>query len=100
MYSQNDLRGSYILGFYCSVGMPAGKIKGHIVSISIFINLTDKECFTQLWTLCDTMDCSTPGFSVLHYFLEFAQTHVHLVDDAIQPSHPPSSPSPPALNLS
>ena len=39
-------------------------------------------------------------FPVLHYLLEFAQTHVHLVSDAIQPSHPRSSPSPPALNLS
>ena len=46
------------------------------------------------------MDCSTPGFPVLHHLLEFAQTHVHRVDDAIQPSHPLSSPSPPALNLS
>ena len=39
-------------------------------------------------TLCDPMDCSMPGFPVLHYFLEFAQTHVHWVSDAIQPSHP------------
>ena len=38
--------------------------------------------------LCDPMDCSMPGFPVLHYLLEFAQTHVHWVDDAIQPSHP------------
>ena len=44
------------------------------------------------------MDCSTPGFSVLHHLLEFAQTHVHWVSDAIQPSHPPLLPSPPALN--
>ena len=51
-------------------------------------------------TLCDPMDCSTPGFPVFHCLLEFAQTHVHQVDDAIQPSHPLSSPSPPALNLS
>jgi len=51
-------------------------------------------------TLCDLMDCSTPGFPVFNYLLEFAQTHVHLVRDIIQPSHPllPSSPS--ALNLS
>ena len=42
----------------------------------------------------------TPGFPVLHYLLEFAQTHVHQVGDAIQPSHPLSSPSPPAFNLS
>ena len=51
-------------------------------------------------TLCNAMDCSTPGFPVLHYLSEFAQTHVHWVGDAIQPSHPPSPPSPPALNLS
>ena len=39
-------------------------------------------------TLCDPTDCSTPGFSVLHYLLKLAQTHVHRVSDAIQPSHP------------
>ena len=46
------------------------------------------------------MDCSTPGFPVLHYLLEFAQIHVHWASDAIQSSHPLSSPSPPAFNLS
>ena len=51
-------------------------------------------------TLCDPMDCSTPGFPVLHHLPEFAHTHVHWVGDAIQPSHPLSSPSLPALNLS
>ena len=51
-------------------------------------------------TLCDPMDCSTPGFPVHHYLLEFAQTHVHWVDDAIQPSHPLLFPSPLAFNLS
>ena len=50
-------------------------------------------------TLCDPMDCSMPGFPVHHQLLEFAQTHVHRVDDAIQPSHPLPSPSPPVLNL-
>jgi len=45
------------------------------------------------------MDCSTPGFPVLYYLLEFAQTHVHWVSDDIQPSHPLLSPSPPAINL-
>ena len=43
------------------------------------------------------MACSMPGFPIFHYPLEFAQTHVHWVGDAIQPSHPLSSPSPPAL---
>ena len=51
-------------------------------------------------TLCDPTDRSTPGFPVLHYLPEFAQTHGHWVGDAIQPSHPLSSPSPPAPNLS
>ena len=50
-------------------------------------------------TLCDPMDCPTPGFPILHHLLELAQTHVHWVDDAIQPSHPLSTPSPPAFNL-
>ena len=51
-------------------------------------------------TLCDPMNLSTPGLPVHHHLLEFTQTHVHPVRDAIQPSHPLSSPSPPALNLS
>ena len=50
-------------------------------------------------TLCDPMDCSTPGFPVHHQLLGFTQTHVDRVSDAIQPSHPLSSPSP-TLNLS
>ena len=49
-----------------------------------------KSCLT----LCDLMDCSTPGFPVLHYLLEFAQAHVHWVSDVIQPSQP-LLPSPP-----
>ena len=51
-------------------------------------------------TLCDPMDCSTPGFPVYHQLLEPAQTHVLQVGDAIQPSHLLPSPSPPAFNLS
>ena len=43
-------------------------------------------------------DCSTPGLPVHHQLPEFTQTHVHPVSDAIQPSHPPTSPSPPAPN--
>ena len=50
-------------------------------------------------TLCDLMDCGTPGSPALHYLPEFAQTHVHRVGEAIQPSHPLSSP-PPAFNHS
>ena len=51
-------------------------------------------------TLCDPVDCSTPGFFVHHQLLELTQTHVHWVGDATQPSHLLSSPSPPAFNLS
>ena len=51
-------------------------------------------------TLCDPMNCSTPGLPVHHQLLEFTQTHVHRVGDAIQPSHPLSSPFPPAPNPS
>ena len=53
-------------------------------------------------TLCNPMalmDCSPPGFPVLHYLPEFTQTHVHWVSDAIQISHPLLTPFPPALNL-
>ena len=51
-------------------------------------------------TLCNPMDCSTPGLPVHRQLPELTQTHAHRVSDAIQPSHPLSSPSPPALNLS
>ena len=50
--------------------------------------------------LCDPMDCSTPGLPAHHQLPELAQTHVHQVGDAIQPSHPLLSPSPPAFSLS
>ena len=56
---------------------------------------------TQLCTtLCDPMNCSMPGLPVHHQLPEFTQTHVHQVSDAIQPSHPLSSPSLPAPNPS
>ena len=51
-------------------------------------------------TLCDPMDCSTPGFPVHHQLPKPTQTNFHHVGDAIQPSHPLLSPSPPAFNLS
>jgi len=49
-------------------------------------------------TICDPLNCSKPGFPVHHHLLELAQTHVHQLGDAIQPSHPLSSPSYPAFN--
>ena len=57
------------------------------------------SCWSCL-TLCDPMDCSMPGLPVHQQFLEFTQTHVHWVSDALQPSHALSSPSPPTVSLS
>ena len=65
-------------------------------------SLNQFSSVAQSWgpTLCDPMDCSTPGFPVHHELPELTQTQVHQVGDAIQPSHPLSSPSPPTFNLS
>ena len=63
-------------------------------SLSVQFSSATQSCPT----LCDPMKCSTPGLPVHHQLLEFTQTHVHQVSDAIQPSHPLSSPSPPAPN--
>ena len=69
-----------------------------------YIYLTNSFQFSSVAqlcpTLCDPMNCSTPDLPVHHKLLEFTQTHVHRVGDAIQPSHPLSSPSPPAPNPS
>ena len=72
------------------------------MSLSKLQELVIHDCCTvakSCPTLCDPMDCSTPGFPVHHQFLELAQTHVYQLSDAIQPSHPLSSPSPPAFSL-
>ena len=67
----------------------------------VMTNLVQFSSVAQLCpTLYDSMDCSTPGLPVHHQLPEFTQTYVHWVSDAIQPPHPLSSPSPPALNLS
>ena len=66
-----------------------------------FLCLLQFSSVAQSWlTRCNLMDCSMPGFPIHHQLPELVQTHVHRVGDAIQPSHPLSSPSPPALNLS
>ena len=61
---------------------------------------SESEVTQSCPTLCDPMNRSRPGLPVHHQLPEFTQTHVHRVSDAIQPSHPLSSPSPPTLNLS
>ena len=63
------------------------------------VQCSSVQSLSRVW-LCDPMDCSMPGFPVHHQLPELTQTQVHWVGDAIQPSHPQSSPSPPALNLS
>ena len=74
--------------------MPSSNIN---INIRLSLNSYYKYQFssvTQLClTLCDPMDCSKPGLPVYHQLLEFTQTHVHIVSDAIQPSHRLSSPS-------
>ena len=60
--------------------------------LSVQFSLVAQLCST----LCTPMNCSTPGLPVYHQLPEFTQTHVHRVSDAIQPSHPLSSPCPPA----
>ena len=64
--------------------------------LSVQFSLVTQSCLI----LCDPMNRSTPGLPVRHHLPEFTQTHVHWIRDAIQPSHPGSSPSPPAHNLS
>ena len=69
---------------------------GHLPGKSVHFSSVTQSCPT----LCNPMDCSTLGLPVHHQLLEPTQTHVHWVGDTIQPSHPLSSPSPPAFNLS
>ena len=84
-------------------------------SFPLDLNLSQHQSFPMSWlfasvqfssvaqlcpTLCDPMNCSTPDLPVHHQLTESTQTHVHRVGDAIQPSHPLSSPSPPAPNPS
>ena len=71
-------------------------LKNHLLSSSAQFSSVTQLCLT----LCDPMNCSTPGLPVHNKFPEFTQTHAHQVGDAIQPSHPLLSPSPPAPNPS
>ena len=71
-----------------------------IFGISLFSSVQFSSVAQSCPNLCDPMSYSTPGLPVHHHLLEFTQTHVHQVHDAIQPSHPQSSPSPPAPNPS
>ena len=69
-------------------------------SINVIHHIQVSSVAQSCLTLCNPMNHSTPGLPVHHQLPEFAQTHVHRVSDPIQPSHPLSSPSPPAPNPS
>ena len=95
----------------CKVGVIKDKVKPKTRAdtkinwnpiICIFYSCCNKllQISVQSLSLWKPVDCSTPGFPVLHHLLELAQIHVHGVGDAIQPSCPVLSPSPPAFNLS
>ena len=79
----------YIYFWYCIQWLSI------MCSVSSVQSLSRVQLFVK-----DSVDCSTPGLPVLHQLLELGQTHIQRVGDAIQPSHPLSSPSPPALSLS
>ena len=87
------LEGIFYIRYYSS----CWTYKSRLVQQSICQFSSVTQLCLILW---DPMDCSTPGFPVHHQLPELAQTHVHWVGDAIQPSHPLLSPSPPAFSLS
>ena len=80
----------------CPVYMPLARSRCKHSSRSLQFSSVTQSCPT----LCNPMNCSTPGFPVHHQLPELTQTYVHQVCDAIQPSHPMLSPSPPTFNLS
>ena len=93
-------------GLCSSLQVNEDLFSGKVTHYLLLKNLTGRNWhnywfqFTPLCpTLCDPMYCSTPGLPVHHQLLELAQIYVHQVSDAIQPSHPWLSPSPPALSF-
>ena len=84
---------TFFVGLYCNLTFHLWR---KAINSSFQFSSVSQSCLT----LCEPMNCSMPGLPVHHLLPEFTQTHVHWVGDAIQPSHPLSSPSPPAPNLS
>ena len=80
----------------------SGKAKPFVLNLRLnaFFCFSSVQSLSLVQLFCDPMDCSMPGFPVHHQLPELTQTHVHQVSDAIQPSHPLLSPSPPAFSLS
>ena len=112
--NQNSLNALWMLGtdFCAWVQTWLGICVGALGSLSLAGKTCPFQIVFAMWyvqfssvtqsclTLCNPVGCSTPGLAVLHQLLELGQTHVHRVGDSIQPSHPLSSSSPPAFNLS
>ena len=102
-YSVFECLQQLIIGGSYSLGLPITSWTIQDISwLLIYHDLWGSCCCSvsqSCPTLCNPMDCSTPGFPVLQYSPEFAQTHVHWLGDAIQPSQPLSPPSPLAFNL-
>ena len=102
---KNSMR-EVICGLTTTTGnsLPFTSEKEEILHVLVLVSSSFAVQFSSVVqpcsTLHDPMDCSTPGLSVHHQLLELAQTHVHWVGDANQPSHPLSSPAPPDFNLS
>ena len=90
-----NIQGWFPLGLTALISLLSKGLSRVFFSYWLFSSVA-QSCLT----LCDPMDCSTPGLPVHHQHPEFTQTHVHWVSDAIQPSHPLPSPSPPTFNLS
>ena len=80
----------WLVSCTCVVGPQPRRVSLLCSCTKVQFNSVTQSCLT----LCDPMDCSMPGFPVHHQLPELAQTHVHWFGDAIQPSHPLSSPSP------
>ena len=108
-YTRVELLGHVVVLFFNILG---ASVLFFIVVAPVYIPTSSAQEFPFLHTLqfssvaqscltlCDPMNCSTPGLPVHHHLPESTQINVHRVSDAIQPYHPLSSPSPPALNLS
>ena len=98
MMFKKGLTGQKINKTYVSKGRILPTSGGNIYIY--FSSLQFSSVVQSCLTLCDPMNCSTPGLPVPYQLPEFTETHIHQVSDAIQPSHPLSSPSPPAPNPS
>ena len=88
------------LNYVILTSIPKPLVKVYVFSTGWLYSVQFSSVAKSRLTLCDTMDCSTPGFPVHHQLWELTETHVHWVGNAIQPSHPLLSPSPPSFNLS